>query len=61
MVMPGDQPGWEGGGGTGSRWNWLMHELEGAVHGNDQVTRTLKGNEKQFELEGNLTYQDKFQ
>ena len=38
-----------------------MHELEGAVHGNDQVIRTLKGNEKQFELEGNLTYQDKFQ
>ena len=25
------------------------------------VTRTLKGNEKRFELEGNLSYQGKFQ
>ena len=25
------------------------------------VTRTLKGNKKRFELEGNLSYQGKFQ
>ena len=31
------------------------------VYGNDQVTRTLKGNEERFELQGNLTYQGKFQ
>ena len=23
--MPGDQPGVEGGGGAGRRWNWLIH------------------------------------
>ena len=25
VLMPGDQPGGEGGWGAGRRWNWLMH------------------------------------